>query len=138
MASKHSIECPYCKGRAALVSGLAVYPHRPDLARLKFYVCGPCDARVGTHRGTVAPLGPPANAALRTARSRAHAAFDPLWRYHKRGDSKRRDKAYAWLALQLGLTKDECYIRMMNYAQCALVVAACEKLVAERKARAQR
>ena len=124
--------CPYCNKPAELVSGDVIYPHRPDLAGLNFWLCRPCDAYVGCHRpgawteqgisdGTM-PLGRLANAELRRAKSQAHAAFDPLW-----GKGKmRRSAAYGWLSKQLGIPKQHCHIGMFDAETCAKVVALCK------------
>lgn len=127
--------CPYCGRGAALVTGDVIYPHRPDLAALKFWQCAPCDAYVGCHRpGAVigrvlgkevlsdgtAPLGRLADEALRTAKGRAHRVFDPLW---KQGQMSRRG-AYAWLAGELRIDIDQCHIGMFDLAQCAQVIDA--------------
>ena len=125
------LTCPYCGKPAQLTTGDYIYPHRHDLADRHFWVCWPCDAYVGCHAkgaqvgrvtsdGTL-PLGRLANAALRKAKSRAHAAFDPLWRS---GNMKRR-QAYGWLASQLGIPVDDCHIGMFNEQQCARVEAVC-------------
>ncbi|QOR55244.1 MAG: hypothetical protein SHS37scaffold220_13 [Phage 67_12] len=125
------LSCPYCARPAVLVTGATIYPHRVDLYAKKFWRCAPCGAWVGCHPaagpkgqggigdGTVA-LGRLANAELRTAKARAHAAFDPLW---KSRAMKRRD-AYAWLAGQLGISRDNCHIGMMDLDACRAVVAA--------------
>lgn len=57
--------CSYCNNEAKLVSGNVIYPHRPDLAYLRFWQCAPCAAYVGCHKGTTKPLGRIANAELR-------------------------------------------------------------------------
>lgn len=78
--------CDYCGRPARLVGGAEVYPHRPDLSSKRFWLCRPCDAWVGCHPkaeprrgglgdGTV-PLGRLANADLRRAKQRAHAAVE--------------------------------------------------------------
>ena len=127
--------CPYCKQPAQLVGGDVIYPHRPELAGLKFHHCAPCSAYVGCHKagawtydttgrkvvsdGTL-PLGRLANAELRKAKQQAHAAFDPLWqsgRYNRR-------VAYAWLAKELGIRVDQCHIAEFDVRQCRAVVAA--------------
>ena len=120
--------CHYCDKPAALVTGSAIYPHRPDLFALKFWRCDPCDAHVGCHAagkgqgdGTQ-PLGRLANAELRRAKSRAHAAFDPLW---KSRQMNRRD-AYYWLSRQLGISFANCHIGMFDVEQCKAVVRAVE------------
>lgn len=122
-------KCDYCGNAAKLVTGKAIYPHRPDLYRLSFWQCKPCGAYVGCHKkeggngdGTK-PLGRLANAELRAAKTRAHAAFDPLWR--ERGMKRRA--AYAWLAEKLGVSKAECHIGMMDVETCERVIAACRE-----------
>ena len=116
--------CPYCGQFSKLVTGLAIYPHRPDLEDKWFYQCAPCEAYVGCHKGTKQSLGRLANAELRVAKSRAHAAFDPLWEIGKMD----RHQAYAWLAKELGLDKKHCHIGMFDVDQCDAVVRACTKL----------
>lgn len=121
------VKCDYCGNAAKLVTGKAIYPHRTDLHRLSFWQCEPCHAYVGCHKkeggngdGTK-PLGRLANAELRAAKKRAHAAFDPLWR--ERG--MKRHEAYAWLGEKLGVSKADCHIGMMDVETCERVVAAC-------------
>ena len=129
---KRGVICPYCSQPASLVGGDVIYPNRLDLHSLKFWSCSPCRAYVGCHAkgaliqthpvkkhsdGTV-PLGRLANAELRAAKSRAHAAFDPLWR----GGPMFRPKAYAWLAEALGIERSECHIGEFDVAQCDRVV----------------
>lgn len=115
-----AIHCDYCGEKATLVVGKAIYPHRPDLYGLNFYQCRPCDAYVGCHKGTTDPLGRLANAELRAAKSRAHLAFDPLW---KNKFFRSRTRAYNWLAAQLKIEKSECHIGMFDAAMCRRVVA---------------
>lgn len=115
------VTCPYCSRPALLVGGKAIYPHRPDLYEKQFYQCAPCGAYVGCHPGTTKPLGRLANAELRQAKMEAHAAFDPVW---KEG-GKRRSDAYAGLAKQLGISKDDCHIGMFDVELCRRVVEIC-------------
>jgi hypothetical protein len=123
------VNCDYCGNAAKLVTGKAIYPHRPDLFRLHFWQCEPCVAYVGCHKkeggngdGTK-PLGRLANAELRAAKNRAHAAFDPLWR--ERG--MKRHAAYGWLADRLGVSKAECHIGMMDVEMCTRVATVCSE-----------
>jgi hypothetical protein len=70
------------------------------------------------------PLGTPANAALRAARIRAHAAFDPLWvpgSNKKRG--RRRRAAYERLRAHMGLSKTDGHISKFSIEQCEQVIA---------------
>lgn len=114
--------CLYCQQPSKEVDGTAIYKHRPDLAHLHFYMCEPCDAYVGTHRGTRKPLGTLANANLRRLRNQAHTAFDPLW--SNEGGMPRK-AAYAWLAQSMGLRDDECHIAMFNEDQCRMTIKLC-------------
>jgi hypothetical protein len=114
-------ECPYCRTPSALVTGREVYPHRRDLHELPFYQCAPCDARVGCHPGTTRALGRLANAELRTLRSAAHAAFDPIWKTGKMS----RTSAYKWLATQLQSPNGIVHIGEMNEAECQQVIEVC-------------
>jgi len=113
--------CPYCGRDAELRTGADVHGHRPDLSRKRFWICVPCDARVGCHEGTDVPFGDLANSQLRLARMQAHRLFDRIWLTGKlsRGD------AYAWLADGLGIGVDQCHIGMMNVEMCDSVVGLC-------------
>jgi hypothetical protein len=115
-----SVRCDYCKQPAQLVSGVAIYPHRPDLSSLRFWQCEPCNAYVGCHKNSPRhiPLGRLANAELRLWKQNAHVAFDPFW---KSGQMQRRS-AYAWLADQMKIDFKDCHIGMFNVEQCKDVV----------------
>ena len=125
--------CPHCNGYSKAVKGDVIYPHRPDLAHLNFFRCEPCDAYVGTHRGSGAPLGTLANSAVRKARNGVHAVFDPIWydspsspdQYKEQ--RKKRTGLYAWLAQSMGLHVDECHIAMFNEDQCKLAIKLCRE-----------
>jgi len=115
------IICPYCEKPAELVTGETVYPHRTDLYWKKFYVCTPCDARVGCHIKTDKPLGRLANAELRAAKMKAHKLFDPMWR---RGGMT-RNEAYAWLSKRLEIDPYDCHIGMFGLELCKKVAEVC-------------
>lgn len=108
------ITCPYCNAETKLVTGDVIYPHRIDLRDRQFYLCRPCDAYVGTHKGTTKPLGRLANAELRALKQEVHAVFDPLWRSGNRS----RKEAYQWMAEQLGIPFSECHVGMMDVETC--------------------
>lgn len=110
--------CPYCVSRPERVGGDVIYPHRPDLYGRRFYLCRPCDAYVGCHPGTTEPLGRLANAELRKARQKAHAAFDPMWK----GGGQKRKEAYSWLASRIGVDVKDCHIGMFDVETCRRVV----------------
>ena len=114
--------CPYCQQPAEFVDSAVIYHGR---SYGMIYLCRPCDAYVGTHKGTDNPLGRLANAELRRWKIAAHAAFDPLW---KTGEFKhRRDAAYAWLAEQMGLSKEKTHFGMFDVPQCQKAIRIIQK-----------
>lgn len=120
------VVCPYCTCPARLVAGDVVYPHRTDLHAKRLWYCGPCRAWVGVHDGTTRPLGRLANAELRRAKQRAHAAFDPLWLDSiSRREARKRE--YAWLARELGIENPHCHIGEFDVATCYRVVEICAR-----------
>jgi hypothetical protein len=112
------MKCDYCGNSAALVGGDVIYPHRPDLHDKRFYNCAACRAYVGCHPGTDKPLGRLANAELRNAKQKAHAAFDPVWQSRRIS----RKAAYKQLARRLGIDANDCHIGMFDIARCMHVV----------------
>lgn len=128
MTEKRVKCCRYCEQPAALLNkGDPGYPYRTDYGPM--YVCVPCKAWVGCHRGTTNALGGLANAELREWKVKAHAAFDPLWQIKIRRDgcskTKARRAGYAWLADQLGIPVQRTHIGYMNLEECQQVVAIC-------------
>ncbi len=106
-------DCPYCTEPSVLIDSAEVYGGR---SFGPIYLCRPCRAWVGCHPDTTTPLGRHANADLRKAKIAAHNALDPLWK---------RKAAYAWLAEQLGIDRDDCHVGMFDVAQCERVVEVC-------------
>jgi hypothetical protein len=123
--------CPYCTVPARLTLGGEVYPNRPELFGKRLWICDSCGAYVGCHDGTTKPLGRLANAELRAAKSRAHAAFDPLWQAKMRQTNcskwEARGAGYRWLSQQLGIKKELCHIGMFDVATCERVVEICSR-----------
>jgi len=120
-------ECPYCGREAQMVKSSEIYTSNVDYGWM--WLCRACDAYVGCHKGSTDPLGTLANASLRLARRRAHAALDPLWQL---GDLS-RDHVYLWLADEMGLRSWECHIGHMTEAQCERVVNLCAQLINQDK-----
>lgn len=116
--------CPYCTRPAVLLASSATLYGGRDFGPA--WACEPCGAWVGCHKGGRRPLGRLADKALRAAKQRAHAAFDPMW---KGGEMSRRG-AYAWLADALGIAPKACHIGMFDEATCARVVDAVEQQLA--------
>jgi hypothetical protein len=107
--------CPYCGALSELVHSDEIYkPQDRDAPNYGYmYVCWPCDARVGCHKGTTNPLGSLANAELRNWRKQVHFLFDSLWE-----DREERKAAYAWLAQRLGIPFKKCHIGNMSVEVC--------------------
>lgn len=100
--------CPYCSSAAKLSARVegGVVTH--------LWMCTPCNAHVGCHRGTTTPLGTLANAELRAARAKAKDAFNPIWRL----GAKSRTGAHLWLANKLGIAPKACHIDKLDFEQC--------------------
>ena len=113
------VYCDYCSRRAEFVDSKIIYGKSYGM----IYLCRNCMAYVGVHKGTAKPLGRLANAQLRYWKKRAHAEFDPLWKYGRfRGC---RNAAYAWLAKELGLPVENTHIGMFDVTTCRRVVTIC-------------
>lgn len=108
---------------AACVTGQRIYPHRPDLYGKQFWLC-PCGAYCGSHRATGEPLGYPAGAETRRARSAVHRVLDPLWMNAKKGKKKRRHQVYRFLSRALDLPRAETHTAMFDQAQCRRAIEA--------------
>ena len=122
MGRGQKIHCDYCGRQAEYVDSAEIYNGK---SYGMIYLCRPCKAYVGVHRGSDKPLGRLADAELREWKKRAHAAFDPLWQYGR--FKHRRNAAYAWLAEQMGLTKEETHIGMFDVQQCKQVIEIMNK-----------
>ena len=110
------IYCVACKKDvfADLVTGEQVYPHRPDLYRLKFYKCPTCGNSVGCHRGSKKPLGVIATRELKKARIDIHDLLDPIWRTDK---LLSRNKLYSRLSDKIGKPYHTAEIRSIEEAR---------------------
>lgn len=100
---------------ARRANGAEIYPLRPDLADLLFWVCPTCGNHVGTHKGTCAPLGNIPTPELAKARRHIHAIADPLWRSGRIG----RDDLYAKLSERLGWQYHTAKLRTIEEARTA-------------------
>jgi ssDNA-binding Zn-finger/Zn-ribbon topoisomerase 1 len=111
---EHPVTCPFC-GRPMR---LKTSRHGP------FYGCAGwprCSAKVGAHTDG-RPMGVAGDSETRTARRRAHSAFDKLWRKH--GWS--RSAAYRWLADRLGIPYTQCHIGLFDAPRCYRVIELVE------------
>lgn len=105
-------QCPYCNGKSELVDSSVIYGKSYGM----IYLCKPCNAYCGVHKGTTIALGRLANKKLRELKKQAHLYFDMTW------DGKTgvmaRTEAYGWLSALLGISKDETHIGMFTEKQC--------------------
>lgn len=102
--------CPYCGKETAFVDSSIVYGKSYGM----IYICLPCKAYVGVHKGTDTALGRLANAELRELKKQAHLYFDQVW---KTGQME-RNKAYTWLSQTLNIERDKTHIGMFDEKLC--------------------
>lgn len=102
---KTQIWCTGCNRRvsARLTDGSEMYPTRPDLAEIPFWVCETPDCRafVGTHHKTkqkYKALGFLATPEVKRWRMMIHAILDPLWKTGRID----RGRAYRYITDRLG------------------------------------
>ena len=118
--------CPYCNKETEYVDSIIIYKKSYGM----IYLCRPCYAWVGVHKGTDNSLGRLANAELRTWKKEAHKWFDGLWQSKmNQGFSKHeaRFKAYKWLSEQLAIELDITHIGMFDVEQYKRLVELCKK-----------
>lgn len=101
--------CPYCKAATVFSTG---YMNNP------VWICQPCQAWVGVHKGTNVALGRVAKAMLRGYKMQAHEAFDALWR----NGTMNRKEAYAWLSEALQMPSEYTHIGMFGLETCKRVI----------------
>lgn len=107
--------CPYCGAPTQLVDDTDIYGRSYGT---KCYVCRPCGARVGCHKGTDRALGRIADKRLRELKHDAHEAFDPIW---KEGYLP-RSAAYEVLSAAFHLSPEHTHIGMFNEDMCRKVI----------------
>jgi len=110
--------CPYCKNKTKFVDSSEVYYGK---SYGMIYLCRPCEAYVGVHKGTTEALGRLANKSLREAKKKAHYWFDQLWKEGKRRQEKRKE-CYEWLSKELEIPRDYTHIGMFGDHTCNTVV----------------
>jgi hypothetical protein len=117
--------CPYCAQLSVFIASSEEAYYGRDYGPL--YICRPCKAWVGCHPGTKVPLGSLANVTLRHLRISVKSLFDPLWvnaeTMYESGPPAAlrraaRDRAYSWLAEQLGIPMEECYVGLFTEPMC--------------------
>ncbi len=108
--------CPYCGAPSKLVDDTHIYVRSYGT---KCYICEPCGAWVGCHKGTNKALGRLANKELRELKHQAHEAFDPIW---KNGYLPRK-AAYEILSIAFNLPVEHTHIGMFDEDMCRKVIS---------------
>lgn len=108
--------CPYC-GNATQQNDSAEIYHGISYGII--YLCKPCNAYVGCHKGTTLSMGRLANSDLREAKKRAHHYLDQLWQ----PKVYNRPIVYKWLSESLGINREFTHIGMSNVKQCEKIIA---------------
>jgi predicted RNA-binding Zn-ribbon protein involved in translation (DUF1610 family) len=125
--------CPYCGAKTEYIDSSFVYGRSYGM----IYICKPCDAYVGVHKGTDNALGRLANKELREAKKQAHYYFDQIaktglinkiWKQFI-PNTGNRNKAYLWLSKQMNIERELCHIGMFNVEQCQKVIEICSQHV---------
>lgn len=102
--SKKKIWCCECQAdiNARLANGEEIYPHRPDLFELFFWIHDECGNYVGCHNNRkidpTEPLGCIPNKTIKKLRGEIHKLLDPLWQSGK----YKRKALYALLSNKFG------------------------------------
>lgn len=102
--------CPYCKRKSKYVDSSAVYGRSYGM----IYLCEPCDAYCGVHKGSDVALGRLANKQLRHLKKQAHFYFDKIWQQKH----LTRNDAYAWLSKMLNIPVKYTHIGMFSEKTC--------------------
>jgi len=113
--------CAYCAAPTLCVDSAEVY-HGKSYGPI--WICRPCSAYVGCHKGTTSALGRVANAELRKKKMAFHAAFDPLWKSGKWN----RNALYAELAKRMNIDKELCHGGMFDVKQCDLAISTLKSI----------
>ena len=116
-------QCPYCGGLSEYVDSTVIYGRSYGM----IYLCKPCDAYCGVHKGTNIALGRLANRQLRELKKQAHLYFDALWQPPTA--KMTRKEAYRWLRDKLGTAKNETHIGMFTEQQCRDTVEFSKQLL---------
>lgn len=125
--------CPYCGNNTEYVDSSVIYGKSYGM----IYLCRPCEAYVGVHKGTDKALGRLANKELREAKKEAHFYFDQIaktslinkiWKEYI-PNLGNRNKAYLWLSKKMNIPKEYCHIGMFGVAECKKVVEICKVFV---------
>lgn len=124
------IYCCACEKKvlAELTSGEYLYPNRPDLFDLPFWICRTCHGTVGCHHKTAdrtRPLGYLANHRMTKIRRRLHEKIDPIWKSGKMS----RKALYRLLSKKLGRRFHVATLR--NVLEAEKIIGIVDNLIQE-------
>lgn len=118
--------CRYCNSPVIIAPHTAVYSRNygewPWL-----YLCENCRAYVGMHPFTNIPLGTLATEQLRKFRKNCKEPLNVIWQQ----GHMTRTEAYAWLASQMKIPKEQCHFGMFEINECQLAYALCTNYLVE-------
>jgi hypothetical protein len=128
--------CPYCNQPTEYIDSSYIYKKSYGM----IYICKPCNAYVGVHKGTSTALGRLANKELREAKKQAHHYFNKIYQTgiivtileKPLPQVKSRTAAYMWLSKEMGVDRKYCHIGMFDIEQCNKVIALCKKALGEK------
>jgi hypothetical protein len=124
LTAREVVLCPYCDSPAVLVDSKEIYGGK---SYGLVWLCRPCRAWCGVHKGSHRPLGTLANGTVRELRKKAHATFDPIWKSRL----LTRKQAYQRLAEAMGIEYMLCHIGMMQKDECHRAIAAAKEIARE-------
>lgn len=113
--------CPYCMCGTELIEDCTIHHDSPDGFRFYYRCIQNPDHHVGCHYGTRMSFGRISDSKLRKLKDQCHKAFDPLWQQKPKVFSSRQ-RAYYWLARQLGWDNDFTHIGMFDELTCRKVL----------------
>lgn len=113
--------CPYCFDEPEYVDSEEIYGKSYGMV----YLCRPCNAYVGVHKGTNKPLGRLANKELRKWKKEAHEYFDKIWKLK----INTRKESYKWLSIHLDIPSQFTHIGMFGVDTCKEVVRLSKQLL---------
>lgn len=106
--------CPYCGRPTEFVDSVEIY----GVSYGMMYLCRPCNAHVGVHKGTDRALGRIATRNLRMLKREAHKYFDMIWEL----GYMKRSEAYSWLSNTLEIPVEYTHIGMFSEKTCTRVI----------------
>jgi|GEM_PF-380496 len=108
-------QCPYCGQATIYTDSTEIYGSSYGMV----YLCRPCQAWVGVHRGTDIALGRVATKEHRALRRQGHVWFDTI------ASALGKEPAYQWLAEKMGIPREACHFALFDQLQCERAIEIC-------------